>query len=169
MNQLHRLYGVRTLVALRLGVFLISVVAILSPLWSQNPPHVWSQRFGNLDDGAARAGAVWSADNFFITGNFGNTVDFGGEDLTTACGGRYCCDDIFMAKYAQPDVSVLDDDLFMCPESDADELVINLDFFDDTMPEEVSAESIVPCRRREAGGGAFFRAAASVFFLEICP
>jgi hypothetical protein len=64
-------------------------VAKLSPTGT----HIWSRRFGDASDQAAKSIAVDGAGNAFVTGYFAGSVDFGGGPLTSA-GGK----DIFVAK-----------------------------------------------------------------------
>ncbi len=105
--------------------------------------HLWSMTFGGAGWEKPNGLAIDGGGSVLVAGTFEGTVNFGGEDLTTAGGGGYCCDDIFMAKYTQPEVSVLDGNLLICPQGDAETLVIYLDFFDDAMTDDVPADSIV--------------------------
>ncbi len=56
--------------------------------------HLWSQRFGGPDADRGRDIAVDGAGNVLVTGEFRNTVSFGGDLLSSA--GSY---DVFVAKY----------------------------------------------------------------------
>jgi hypothetical protein len=58
------------------------------------PPHLWSQRFGDWDVQSGLSVAFDNSGNVVITGYFQGTVDFGGGPLISA-GGR----DIFLAKF----------------------------------------------------------------------
>ena len=56
--------------------------------------HVWSQRFGGTSHDEIFGVATDATGNFFVTGPFNGTVDFGGGPLTSAG-----LDDVFLAKY----------------------------------------------------------------------
>jgi uncharacterized protein (AIM24 family) len=63
--------------------------------YSPSGTHIWSKRFGNTGTDVANGIAIDTSGNVLVTGNFQNTVDFGGGPLTSA-GGK----DIFVAKYS---------------------------------------------------------------------
>lgn len=65
--------------------------------------HQWSQRFGGTDNDTANEIGTNGVD-LFITGNFLNTVDFGGGGLVSAGSG-----DVFVAKYRTDGVHVWSD------------------------------------------------------------
>jgi len=63
--------------------------------FDSNGNHLWSKRFGGIDDDRGRSISVDSSDNVYITGYFNSSkIDFGGGALTNA---GY--DDIFLAKF----------------------------------------------------------------------
>ena len=62
--------------------------------YSNNGAHLWSKRFGGTGSELGYGVAVDSNDDVVITGAFSNTVDFGG-DLLSSAGNT----DIFVAKY----------------------------------------------------------------------
>jgi len=68
-----------------------------------NGSHLWSKRFGSADFFDAGVGtAVDSSGNVVVTGWFTGTVDFGGENLTSAG-----IDDVFVAQFSGADGSHL--------------------------------------------------------------
>ena len=56
--------------------------------------HVWSRRFGSVDDDTGESCAIDGGGNVVVSGYFGGTVNFGGSNLTSA-GQR----DNFLAKF----------------------------------------------------------------------
>jgi hypothetical protein len=80
--------------AVSLPLLLISL-ALFSPAVRAEPPaHRWSQVFGDAGGQVAYSAATDAAGNVVIVGWFDGTVDFGGDELTTA--GTL---DIFVAKF----------------------------------------------------------------------
>jgi hypothetical protein len=61
--------------------------------FSATGQHVWSKRFGGTDNDDVRGVAVDRAGDVVVTGQFLNTIDFGGPPLTSAG-----FEDIFLAK-----------------------------------------------------------------------
>jgi lambda repressor-like predicted transcriptional regulator len=58
------------------------------------PSHLWSQRFGDIDNDRGQAVAVDGSGNVLLAGWFNGTVDFGGGGLISAG-----AEDIFVAKF----------------------------------------------------------------------
>jgi hypothetical protein len=63
--------------------------------YSATGQHLWSKRFGGTGDDYTQGMAVDGAGDVLLTGQFTNTINFGGTALTSA--GR---EDIFLAKLA---------------------------------------------------------------------
>ncbi|MBW2734896.1 MAG: hypothetical protein JRH20_21130, partial [Deltaproteobacteria bacterium] len=80
-------FGGKALTGVRVGdIFVAS--------YDVNGVHRWSQGFGGQDSDIGTAVAVDSAGDVIVTGQFGDTVDFGGGALT--CSGF--AEDIFLVK-----------------------------------------------------------------------
>jgi hypothetical protein len=75
------------------------VVAKYSPTGT----HLWSQRFGSTDSDRGNTVATDASGNVFMTGRFGETVDFGGGDLVSAG-----LSDIVIMKYGATTTAVGD-------------------------------------------------------------
>ena len=77
-----------------LGIVTLVVPVLAAPAWGQGLSHLWSQGFGGgfLDIGLGIA--VDGDGNVLVTGQFRDTVDFGGGPITSLGG-----DDIFVAKF----------------------------------------------------------------------
>jgi len=61
--------------------------------FSSNGSHIWSKRFGSYDEDIGTSVSVDRSGDILVTGQFHDTVNFGGDDLTSA--DNY---DIFMMK-----------------------------------------------------------------------
>jgi hypothetical protein len=76
-------------------IFLSLLISLFSsPVWAIGPEHLWSHSFGDTSIDRGIRIAVDGDGNTFVTGSFGNTVNFGGDDLTSAG-----MADIFLAKF----------------------------------------------------------------------
>ncbi len=78
------------------GADLVSAGAndIFVARYNASGTHLWSKRFGGTSNDLANGVATDNSGNVVVTGQFQNTVNFGGVDLVSAGG-----TDIFLAKY----------------------------------------------------------------------
>jgi len=69
--------------------------------FAPNGAHIWSRRFGAAGQDVANAVDIDASRNVFVTGEFRNTVNFGGEDLTAP--GTTNAPDVFLIKLSGVD------------------------------------------------------------------
>ncbi len=81
----------RTVLACTLGLLLAGISTSSQAL---SPTHIWSERFGDVDEDQGVSVAIDPAGNIIVTGFFIGTTDFGGGSVMSNG-----AEDIFLAKY----------------------------------------------------------------------
>lgn len=103
--------------------------------------HLWSLSYGGIGWDRPAGLAVDGTGDVFIAGSFESAASFGGDVLVPT--GAIGDDEILVAKYTLPALSVLDETLFVCPQGDAGTLQLSLDFNDASIDGDIPADSIV--------------------------
>ena len=81
----------RAALAFTLGLLLAGTV---TPSRAAGPLHMWSERFGDVDEDQGVSVAIDPAGNIIVAGHFIGTTDFGGGSIMSNG-----AEDIFLAKY----------------------------------------------------------------------